>query len=423
VLGRESDRHVTGYRWLHGIVTDVQPHHYKVWQCPKCLFADLAEEVDQEPGPGADAIRQAFQDIPIEIHMILDSLRKLVPGEALGPDGAVAVHLAAVLLATLPPVNHARLGRLALRLAWLFRERDGSEAAAAPPPASAALGALAETTEHLDRLLEDAGATLRELRQQGARRTEELRLAGNPDANPYSPLGDLIEVRLQALQSEVTTLQLAVLRDQQDGLAPRRPPAQEGAGGLARALQEITPLWPELPRNEAQSLRLALEAFEHSYQYEEVGDSVEHGVAQGVLILDILVRLGELERALEWTTQISKYAGDTSADLKNRLGQARANQTLSSFDATVISRKIAALNLSHQKAGERRREVLALMLERDREQIDGVLARTAQLPAQERIKELGRVGIHDGVLALVSRELAEPAREGSGWIKGLFRTR
>ncbi|MDR3671290.1 MAG: DUF2225 domain-containing protein [Holophaga sp.] len=429
VASRESDRHVTGYRWVHGILTDVLPHHYRVWQCPECLFADLAENVDRDtPDPFAEAVREAFQDISIEKHMVLESLRKLVPGEELDPKGAIAIHLAALLITTLPPpgrqVDHSKLGQLALRLAWLFRELDGPIAQAATPTASEALTGLAESTERLDRLLAEAGTLLREIRQHGERRTEELRQA-NPEANPYFPLGDMIEVRLQTLQSEVTTLQLAVLQDQQGGLAPAELPAQgqETAGSLVKALLAITPLWPALPRSERQGLRLALESFEYSYQFEEVGESVENGVAQVSLILDILIRLGELERALEWTSQISKYAGDTSADLKSRQNQAKANKTLTSFDATVISRKIAALNLSHQKAGERRRDILALMLERDRAKIDAVLAETAQLPVAERMKALAKLGLHDSVLAMVSRELAEPAKEGSGWIKGLFRAK
>jgi tetratricopeptide (TPR) repeat protein len=320
-------------------------------------------------------------------------------------------------------VDHSKLGRLALRLAWLFRELDGPAlpvgSAEGGQVRSEALGALAEATERLDKLLQEAGENLREIQQHGKTRTEELRQGGSPEDNPYLPLGDLIEVRLQALQSEVTGLQMAVLQDQQ-GRSPAGAPVQEGAGSLVKELLAIAPSWPKLPRSERQSLKSALEAFQYSYQFEEEGDGVEQGMAQVNLILDILIRLGELEQALEWTSQISKYSSDTSTDLKNRLSKARATQTLSPYDSTAIHRKIAALSLTQQKAGEHRKDILRLMLERDREKIDAALERTAQLPIQERLNALREMGIHDGVLTLLSRELNPNPKENGGWFKGLF---
>ena len=415
VLGRESDRHVTGYRWLHGITTRVQPHHYRIWQCPKCLFADLAERVDPAD-PGLDAARQAFRDISIEKRMVLDSLRELVaPSPELDPQGAIAIHLAGLLVTSLAPpgrtVDHSRLGLIALRLAWLYREQEGPALRAEPgaePPAP-----LAEATERLIQVLAEADSAVQDLRQLAEAPSEET------VGGPCRPLVELVAVRLEALQTEVAALQMAMV---QAG-APTAPAEPDTTSGLVRALQALTPLWPDLPRDERQSLRLALEAFEYSYQYEDVGEHAEHGAAQLNLILDLLIRLGELERALDWTLQISKQAGDTVADLQRRMAEAKATQTLSGNDATAIQRRIAALNLSQRRAGERRREILELLLARDRDRIQDLLAQTPQLPLQERLQALRAAGIQDGVLALLTPELGEPAKEGAGWIRGLFRPR
>jgi hypothetical protein len=420
VAGRESDRHVTGYRWLHDIVTDVVPHHYKVWQCQKCLFAELTENLDQNPpDPRLEADRRTFGDISIEKRMVLEALREQVPGGDLTLDGAIAIHLAAILITILPSterrVDHTKLGRLALWLAWLFREQGVPPA---PPAAEGgpAAGALAEAVQRLDDLLAEATESLRDVRA----RALDLGPAGSPQGAPYLTMGDMIEVRLEALKSEVTALQTTVLRDQEGRGGHGGSPVPEHAGGLRQALLALAPFWPDLPHGESQSLRLALEAFEYSYQFEGGSESVEQSVTQVNLILDLLIRLGEYERALEWTSQISKYASDTAADLRDRLAKAKASQTLSGYDGTVMARKIAVLGLTQQKAGERRRDILELMLERDRGRIDAILEQTAQLPAPDRMKALAGAGFHDGVQALVAKEWTAPAKEGGGWLKGLF---
>ena len=417
VASRESDRHVTGYRWLHEIETTVVPHRYHVWQCERCLYADLADNVDKDQPALADSVRQSFEDLSVERHMVLDALRELVPSGEMDQKGAIATHLAAILVTLLPPaehqVDHAKLGRLALRLAWLFREQDGPVATRAEPR-SQAMGAVAENTERLDRLLTEAAEALGEIQRQGQRRAQELGLDGAPEGNPYQALGDMIDLRLKALQAEVTTLQMAVLQDQHGRLA--QPGPLDQAGALEKGLAALTPLWPELPRSERESLRLALDACEYNYQFEAEDEGVEQGVPQGNLILDLLIRLGELERALDWTTQISKHAYDSIADLKERLAKAKSSRTLSNYDATVITRKVAALSLAQQSAGESRRDILELMLVRDREKIDAVLAQTA-LPPQERMKALSAMGFHDGVLALVSREMANAPKGSTNWFK------
>lgn len=426
VESRESDRHVTRYRWLREIVTTVVPHYYAVWQCPHCLFADFAERIDKDkPDDQHEDARGHFLDIAIEKRMVLDSLRELVPEGELDLKGAVATHLATLLILTLPTsekkIDHARVGSIALRLAWLFRERqDLVSVPELPVTGSQAISALAQATERLDGLVKDAGEVLRDIQRQGKLRGLELKRAATPEANPYLAVSDLIEVRLATLQAEVTSLQMAVLQDQQGRMAPLKPEIPAGVEGVDKALLAITALWPELPRTERQGLLLALEAFEYAYQFEGGEESVEQAMAQVNLILEILIRLGDLDRALEWTAQISKYASDTATNLQARIGRDRATSNLSAYDETVISRKIAALGLTRQKAGERRRSILELMLERDQETVDRVLAETSQLSPEARSQALTAAGIHDGVKALLGKALGGDAKASAGWLKKLM---
>jgi len=60
------------------------------------------------------------------------------------------------------------------------------------------------------------------------------------------------------------------------------------------------------------------------------------------------------------------------------------------------------------------------MLERDREAIDASLAATATQASTERVKALLDLGIHQGVVALLGKELADKAKDNPGWFKNLL---
>jgi len=417
VASRESDRHVTRYQWVREAPADVVPHHYALWQCPQCLFADFAEAVAADKPGDPEAARELFGDISMEKKMVLDSLRELVPRAGMTQVGAIAIHWAALLVSGLPiskaRQDHAKRSRIALRLAWLFRELDGTPAPAPPEPAGHAMTALAEGTERLDRLVKDAERTLGEISRMGRERGRELRLPENSEANPYLALSELIEVRLATLGAEVAALQMAVLHDQQGRMEPAPPETEAALGAdLATVVQSVLPFWPDLPRTERQSLIMSLEALEYAYQHETGSGNEDQSVAQVNLILDLLVRLGLLERALDWTSQISKFAADTANDLQQRITKGKASRSMKPHDETVVNRKIAALDQARQQAGERRREILDLMLERDRPRIDEILRETSSFPAEERLKALNEAGIHGGVQAMLSRELAAKPVKG-----------
>lgn len=426
VASREPDRRVTAYRWINGITTDVMPHYYRVWQCPNCLLADFHDALEAGSGdPRLEALREGFRDISIEKHMVLTSLRDLVPPADLDRQGAIAIHLAAYLIASSLPLkrrSHAKLGWLAIRLAWLYREADGAQAPAAPS-ASQALAGLIEATERLDRLLSEGEEAVREVQRHGQVRGKELGLGAAPKDNPYQAAATLMNLRIQALRSQAGALQMALLQDQQGRMAPLCPPIPEGATRLEKALLSLVPLWPDIPCDEGRALHAALGAFEYAYQFEGHRESDDQATAQVNLILEILLRLGDFERALEWTANISKQAFDQVAELRNRIGAGQASRTLSAYDETVINRKINALGLSQQKAAERRHEILDLMLARDKDRISELLQQHAGLTPDEQIKALGAAGIHPSLLPLVTRASFTKAKEGPGWLKSLVAKR
>jgi hypothetical protein len=431
VVGRESDRHVTGYRWINGIETSLVPHHYRIWQCPSCLLADFTEEIEEAPGQGRlELIRECLRDIPVEKHMVLTSLRDLVGKGELDQQGAIAIHLAAFLVANLPPAarrDHSKLGRIALRLAWLFRERGGAGAIGPPategPAAGAArpaLGALVDAAERLDRLFAEGAEVLRELQQYGRQRGEELRLPDLPAKNPYLAAATLMDLRLQSLRSQVNSLQMTLLQDRQGRVAPGGTRLPSAGTPLDQALASLRAFWPDLPGDERQALRAAQAALEWSYQHEGGDGSEDQSTAQVNLILEILIRLGELERALDWTITIAQHAGDTMAGLRSRISVGKAAGSLSSYDETVINRKINTLGFTWQRAGERRREILEMMLERDQARIQGLLEQHAALPEPQQMQALAAAGIHESVLSLVSSRLGPRNRESPGWFRGLL---
>lgn len=422
VASREPDRRVTAYRWINGLVTGIQPHYYRIWQCPECLLADFTEAIEAGPGDARrEEIRDSFRDLSVEKHMVLTSLRDLVSGPELDRQGAIAIHLAAFLIADAAPKrtrSDAKIGWIAIRLAWLFRE-DGNAKVSSAPEASQSLDGLIEATERLDQLFSEVEEAVQEVQRRGLSRGVELGLAGTPTDNPYLAAATLMNLRIQALRSQAGSLQMALLQDQQGRMAPLRPKIPEGATSLEKALHALLPLWPDLPCDEGRALRAALEAFEASYQFEGHRVSDDQATAQVNLILEILLRLGDFESALDWTSSLSKQAYDQASELRSRIAAGQANHTLSNYDETVLNRKINAMALSQQKASERRREILGLMLGRDQERIEELLRQHADLPPDDQLKALGAAGIHPNLLPLIAQAVSSKAKDGGGWMKNL----
>ena len=422
---RESDGHVTSYRWIPGVRSSDLPHLYTVWQCPKCHFADLKDNLKEPHRTFKDEFAlQAFANLPDGRRQVLARLRQLVPAGKLNHVGAISMHLAAILITLLPEdnrkISHSKLGKLALRLAWLYREHSRKQASFVKDT-GVTLRALGQACEQIETHLAELREILGKVKQLGRDRSVELNQPQSVQENPYHAVPEAMETRLDAVYSSLNSLQMAVLQDQQGKAISAAPEDLGSSTNLKQSLLSIGSLWPGLPRNERQSLNLTVQALEFSYENEGDYQSVEESLAMVNLILDLLVRLGELERALEWTNTLSKYGYDTRTDLQDSVKKGRTAAARSAQDARSIQRKISTINVTMQRGGEKRRQIFQLMLERDKVKIEAILRPLATQSADKRMRALLEAGINSGVVNLLIKDETKALEKPEGSFLDWFR--
>ncbi len=424
VDSRESDGHVIAYRWIPKVQSDAIPHLYAVWQCSECLYADLKDSLMEEYMTFKDGYAlKAFNKLPDESKATLHRLRLMVPRDSLNHAGAISMHLAAIFIMALPEekrqIDYAKLGKLSLRLAWLFREYSCKQATFIKNT-GATLKSMGMACEQMEQHLSGLGTILGDFKRSSRERAAELNLLPSTEENPYLAVTDSMGTRLDALHETLNSLQMAVLQDQQGKTIKVGTDEINYGADIGQILLSIGSRWPGMPRNERQSLDMTLVALEYSYENEGENQSVEDSLVMVDLILDLLVRMGELERALEWTNILSKFGYDTWRKLQETVRKGKSSSRMSNDEARSILRQITTVNVNLQRGGEKRRQIFQLMLARDEARIDDILRPMPTASADHKMKALKEAGIHNGVISLLFKnELKEPGKPKRSFL-GLF---
>lgn len=130
VVKAENDHHPVELEWQNPRFNWVQPQHYFVWFCPHCLYADTEDAFRKGSESRSielivDRLERAKKD-PTEVVNRLGPMVK-VDDENIPNYQALNVHLqAAAVHELVQPTrrNYETLGRLYLRISWLYKEAD-----------------------------------------------------------------------------------------------------------------------------------------------------------------------------------------------------------------------------------------------------------------------------------------------------------
>jgi len=412
---RESDQHILSYKWGQGIHTPVLPHHHHVWQCPHCLYADFREAIENPHNTFAEKKAwQTYQEGAANLKPLLGKLHQRAVQEEGGPIAAVASHLAAYRIASLLPAadcDSLKLGRLVLRLGWLLREMGGGEAAK-PGSTTEVQQHLEQSVSELESSLLAANEALKAVRRDGQARSQELGLDPAAEANPYVSGMAGLEAKLEETFGLLSILQRTLLLDRDGQIQPGA--AGVSQGGVADFLLSLSPLWPDLPRNEKACLLLAVEWFDLSYRSDRSEQSLEQGLGLITLNVDLLVRTGDLDRAFEYVNQILKSGTNTRWDLQRRLNDGKRMGNVSPHDERMIQHKIATVGQQVEQSKLMRRRIGNLMIEREPANVERLVAANAQRPLLEQEEELRRAGFNEEVCAILKERgtLKEPPKKG-----------
>ena len=187
--------------------------------------------------------------------------------------------------------------------------------------------------------------------------------------------------------------------------------------GIEEILLTLIPYWPELPRNESACLERAIEYFDLSYRSNTSEQSLEQGLSLITLNVDLLTRLGNLNKAAEYVGQILKTGVNSRWDLQRRYNDAKRSGNLNPHDEKMLQRKIATISQLVEQGKLMRRRIAALLIERDREVIDKVIQTHSARPLIEQEEALKKAGCIDEVVELLKDlgQIKEPAKKSGFW--------
>lgn len=388
---READRRVTAYTWAAGIKTTVVPHYYAVVQCPQCLFADLKENLEN-PGHGTKDryLYEARQNADVKKILLLRKLRRLIGKDAvLSWEGALSLHLAAIYSALLPEkkehLDSLKLGRLYLRLSWLFQERRPKTAEIeSTQDETKTLTALYEVVEKLQGDFQAFMDDLGSVRGLIGLRGKELGFPEEGENNPYFPIVASIRDKTNDVHTFLEMLLQSVISDKKGILSVGGAYGDEATGKVQSLLGAIAKVWPDVPRTEEICVRKAIEFFDYTIKYEDTEQSIEQSLSMVNLVVKLLLKVGDLEGALDYISQIFKSGFRDKQELQRRLSQGKRENTLSEYDQRNILRKIATVNNTLQQASDTRKNIQQLIFEKYKEKILAIAKANIEMSPQQQ---------------------------------------
>lgn len=405
VATRESDLHPTSYRWIGGEEVDLKPHYYFVWQCPFCYFAELTEKLESPKESVKDLyLKEAWEGIDPDKFQVLEAFRQLVPEGEMDFDGAAVLHLSAILITTLPEkqrIDHNKLGRLTLRLGWLFRERSMQETE--PVIKGGTIGRLRNDLERLEHQSVVLAEVIGDAKRSAAARDEELASQAGEAQSPYLSILDSLSDKLDEMNTLILMIQRASLHDSDGDLEFLEASLEPEEGELDTVLSKLRARWPTLPFNEEMCLRMAVDAYNYSYSNESAFQSIEQGMTIIRLIVDLLMRVKDYERSLLYIHQFYKVGMNNKVELRRRINTGRRTQKLTIHDESLLKRKIAHIDHAIREAGETRRYLLEILVKQYMPKIEEVLSKNMGATQRDRERALTKAKIPEELIPEIRR--------------------
>ncbi|MCP4220187.1 MAG: DUF2225 domain-containing protein [bacterium] len=422
VATRDDDQRVTSYSWVGGAKTNMLPHHYSVFQCSNCLLADFKEKFEDSASPSSrdKSVYEALQCASFDRRIGFRKLRRLLPKEELDVRGAMALHLSALMATLLPEnkkeIDHMKLGRFALRVAWLYREINGPMDAKEVPESeilSATLDKLSASVDALQHNTREFSEDFGDIRKLSETRAEELHLAKGD--NLYTHLTKEVWEDLSKLLQGLTKFQRTITKDKQGALSGASPTGKSG-NTLDQLLPSLLVQCPQLPPDELSAIKLAVEAFDYSIRFEDSGLNLGQNMVVINLITKLLVKINQLEKALDYITQIFKQGFRDKQDLTLKANHGKRDKSLSDSQIKLINRQICTINSTLSSAAENRRKISSLIFERDKDGIMAALNSKNEGTPDDQIKALLDAGfLQDLIPWLKEKQLIKEEIKKKKW--------
>lgn len=132
----EPDKHAISWKWKNPIWSDINPYHYTLWFCPECYYTDFEEDFRHDhsnPRNKISTLKPMIANEKAKEKSIINFLGKDIDFNNMTTIMAIKTFLLAIFIQEMitdikkdNEYHHTRdwnkLGRLYLRLAWIYRE-------------------------------------------------------------------------------------------------------------------------------------------------------------------------------------------------------------------------------------------------------------------------------------------------------------
>lgn len=379
-IQKESDQHVTEYKWSSTKIHQVHPPFYFLHYCTECHYVDTIEDfADPESNEYSrwtlKAHSTAVESGDETINLISEPL---LYGE-LDFDSAFRLHLLATYIQLLSPqdvLDNYKIARLLLRTAWLYRELEErvSQSKSAKPDSNSddmAADPHAALLNHFDENMQSMYAASSKWESLCDAVTRHLELQFDESEIAFeAEMSDVREAITHANQkmNQAKNACLKHIAAETEQIEARST-GSEFVTRDASFLNKLKLLWPLAPENEIEAMRAATRYFERALSSDPRLDSMDAYFQVASLSVDLLMRCGDIDAAFGFVRGIHSNAMEARQGYMEKLRDDDIDDDTKRKTKGLLKRTTESLEC----AVELRAELMNKLVERERPKIESIL--------------------------------------------------
>ena len=323
---KEDDQHVTQWEWKNPAFSHYNPYYYDILICPECSFCDLREEFispEVNPSNRTHSLRDVFLKEKSKKESLISIFASKIDPEKMDFKMAVYLHLLAIYIQYLlpgpevqdnPSLNRdwLKIGKLYLRLSWIFREESGKS-----PQSKSVQGFLSEGAAGADQLLRtiSSGKMVLDNIFDTIMKQKQLDLEQkifNEDVyRKYHSCFEYLNNNTGNMMLVVKSLKELIVShfSSQGGEV-----LKNDLSTLANEVMDYSVLWPEVPNDENTSLKKSMEY----YSLAAENDSSMSAVA-GLQLLEFCMKVLKVSGRKDELDEMIKLFGRRSSNVRSML--------------------------------------------------------------------------------------------------------
>ena len=410
-LQKESDQHIIEYKWANPQIQQVHPSFYFLHYCPQCFYTDTIE--DFETPDNSEYSRwsiKCHREAQKQSDPALSLLGTGVDYNSINFESAMRMHFLAAYIQLQSPADVLdcyKIGRLFLRIAWLYRERGSSVAKKSPDLKVEVDDSINSDESPLSVMVLKGFNDAEQVAYEGSsvwttvvrtiRKDVETRLKTTdiPFKGDLDAVGASLEDFLRLVKAAKNSY-LHHMAAEEESISARSI-STDFTMSSAGFLEKIKLMWPLAPTTEKEAMRTAVRYFEKALSSDPRFDDMESYFRVASLSVDLLMRCGEIDTAFGFVRGIHSSCMETRQVYMDKLKEEGITEDRKKKIKVLMSRNNATLECALDLRGE----LMNNLVERERSRIEGIAKKYPQHPGKAVEEELVKSGVPSGIISYI----------------------